>query len=84
MVSPTFGLGLFTVLLIDRSAACTLISAESELSPVSGSVWATAVIEAVLVMVEPPVPESTVAVMVSVAVAELARVPTDQIPVMLL
>ena len=78
IVSPTFGVGLLTVLVIARSACCGVSVALAVLLPGLGSNWSAAVMVAVLVCAAGP---ATVAVRVSVACAPLASAPTVQRPV---
>ena len=86
-LAPTFGLGLFTVLVmfnvpVTGTFTITLSSSSSVVDELpameSGSTWSALHTSAKFVFV-PPV--ATVAVMVNVAFAPLARFPTVQIPV---
>ena len=76
-MSPTFGVGLSTVFWTWRSAYGGVTVAEAVLSAGSGSNWSAS---AVPVLVAGTT-ESTVALMVSRAIAWLASVPTVQTPV---
>jgi len=81
IVSPSFGKESSTVFVTARSASCTLMSAESESFAGLLSAWSDAVSVAVLPIVVPPVPTSTVAVIVSVSDAEAAMLARLQTPV---
>ena len=70
-----------TIFVTARSALSTVMSAVSLLSAAAGSAWSAAVTPAVLVMVVPLVPASTVAVKVSVALTPFKIPPTVQTPV---
>ena len=67
------GAGLLTDFETARSVACTVIFTESELFARFVSPWSAVVTVAVLVMIWAAVPGSTVALMVRVAEAPLAR-----------
>ena len=75
------GVALSTIFVTARSALSTVMSTVSLLLPATGSAWSAAVTLAVLVMVVPLVPASTVAVKVSVALAPFMMLPTVQTPV---
>lgn len=75
-VSPSFGVGTSTVFVTARSMLGTENTALSESFELSVSVSVTLPTDAVLVIVDPVVPASTVTTMVSVADDPLAIVPT--------
>src|SRR5262245_32970161 len=78
MVSPTFGVALFTVLPSWRSACCGLIEAVSELLAGLGSNWSLWLMAAVF---PKGLGLTTVARMVRVWVVPEATVPTVQVRV---
>ena len=83
MVFPGFGVELSTVLVIDRSAtAATVMMLAAVLLATFVSVGVDAV-KLALSTTAPLVPGLTVAVMVKVALAALARLPTAHTPVVL-
>ncbi len=84
MVSPTAGVGSFTDFDTERSTDVGVILTEAESFAAFESASFTAVTVAVFVMVLPPVPVSTVADMLRVAVVVVLTVPTVHTPVTVL
>ncbi len=81
MVSPTSGVGSFTDFDTERSTDVGVILAKAESFAAFESSSFTADTDAVFVMVVHPVPTSTVADMLRVAVVVVVTIPTVHTPV---